>query len=1630
MFQTALTVGLLCLFFQLAAQNIDITWSGTRGQAKEPPRIKETSTPDGKKAVKAEPSAKGKWQGISGVLDQVYDLGQYSAIAFKFRQKIWGGRKMHVVLRIEPDQKANKNLFVYCNFQSGPGGKWQEHIIPFDPAAWKSSDKSAKPVFSSAAGISLYPFSALSDPGQYIEIGDVRLIPRSAASHKLPAAGYFYINRPSSGDPDSSVLTDGDPGRESQAVYREYSNDMSVVFDLGKQFYIDLIKLQAMAPGSHNFSVIRIFAGNQKDKFRAVGSISNHLSGGKEEHCKWEYRKPFVARYVKLEAVKPRPDFPVYLSEVSFSGRVPTAEERSKSLLESYDNGPEPGSRTDADTWLLSNQKLSCRIDRKTGMINGIFNNGRLLIEKLYHTVLIQTRQKDTLIDCMRDKVVKAVAGKQNITLEVTNLGLPGITLIKEYRLTADELFEKVTVKTAPGAKRYFLQLSSNCVLNRDFRKDGFYETWGDAHHLVREYAGDVTIPKNVCNMPVVSFENFSANLTLFHHLLRRNGLFEWLASTSEDTHRTAFTPNGYRLPLTAIVPADAPEQSVESRLDFAAGTLLNAYQRYRDLAEVRKFYSEIRRPFWLRDMKLHAATGWMGACEGGEEKIIGNYNRLLYPNGFITANAAKDLDSTWGEFPVSGRIFNRTGGYHTAEEIRASILKSRQICPFLKVSQYTWAWTSYDRSKAVRENPQWFVRHLRNGAVASWFPGNYRINYLRLMGNPAARNAIRDDLLKMQQYYQLDYWYLDGGHSGSFARDYDRMIQDDSRGWMTFYQDMRKGMQRVNPDAAVFFNVPGNPVGDFGFLESFQGAMTSSWRMGAAWMWKFKLFQYRDPLRYPCYIYWLPGLDGPLHNYLLGTGLLPAYNSRHFSARDIPFISARFEVRQLQLAEADVEPDWRRDRNTQLECMSQTQGNAGFVFIHQHGKNVSGKVAVNTVELGIRDSRKKVWMWFFRFRNGKNFIGKFGERDIAAQYRKNQFRPERAVVPEFLGSVPWQKRLSAEFQLGSGEAGLWMITQTPAAVWSINDLPSHFRLPSVPGVSIEGNHDRLTVVNEFEKIEIAVLVPEGKIIRTAAVNGKSQPVKLVRDHGVRFALISLTGRGRSSVEMKYEPAPRSNAAASFELAGNHLKLKSSGPVLWEISKDGASVWSGQGPDFALDLKGAVENGNYLLTAAGLDGSVIRQDPFSLSGAAVPSRVDKPFGHFKVINSVKKVNVVSRCGIPVTSVCTAWSDGVFDTRETFADPETLQLHCATVPQMKTGWSFGAAGLEIRSKRYLCLELQNKMKDNNGLFPGVHAVKYDDPQCLAGLILDFGTSAGYSFRSVASFGLQHEKRSSADPCWGRNAKPDSILVVNNMIREHKTDKEIIWLDLADYGAPVDWDGRLFINLAFGNIAPYRKFGVKILGTSDVLPAGKKTVVPTVISGTVKKKKFSVSQISGAPQWEKIPVLGLMHSIVPGKKIQFPVKVQAAFDEQHFYLRYSAAIRQGQQLTPGRSGNAWNGDAFEFYLQNPADPDRMFHCIVDCAGNFMVFDSDHLKRPGFADRRLASTPVKAAFDKKEKVWHAELTLPWSFFKTAAPQGKTLSFNAMCDRINAEGNLECFMLAPGTKYFAGDALRLEFK
>ena len=1612
---------LLCLssllFGESQPLDLKLAWSGYKGKALAAPAVTKAAGPDNLDAVHVEAVASGEWQGGTGILDAPVDFSKYAALEFHIRHNLTknnGGRHtMALILK-------GKNAQCNCSFVA-VSDDWCKVTVPIDSASFSASSGTGVNL-EGITEMRIYPFAALNSKGKFIEFTGMRLLPKQTGPKALAVMSYTHRFKPTSGE-NGHALTDGDTAKNVH--FRAYSDNPDIVFDLGARFALDTIEVSANAAPSHNFSELSIQTSYDNVSFVSAGVLKNTEEGTDERLVTYRFAasKPIVGRYVRICATRPRSDFPVNISEVAFKGHTPSEKEIALAAECNYDTGVPMPARTSADYFELKRGPLQLWISRKNGVVNGLFHNGKLLVERLTPQYTLQTRAQDTVINGMDDCVIDAKSDEKSVTLTIENPKLPGLAIRRTWALDGQTLWEKVALVNRSMKERVFLRMATNVILAQDFRKDGFYEMPGTAIAvgMVRMPASEVQMERGATNIPTIAFENGRTRQVVWHTRFRHNGRFTYMDVGTEEDNLQIFRPNGWMLTGATFVPADAPEQSFENRFSITDGGMLKAFGEYLDTPEAAAFRSQIKRPAWLRDVRSTISMGWDGNYRESSDRLMWNYVNAFSKRGVLVEPAMGDLDGYWGEWRTKGKIHSWYGGYHTPEELQEKVPRLRAFRDNIKLGYYTWFWSAFPWSAPVKNHPEWFVSKLRNGAAASWFPG-LNVNYLRFCGIPESRHEMEDQIENLVNFYDLDVWYVDGGKSGTYAKDWETMRIDDPHGQTDFYLETRERIRKNNDGRIIFFNHSENPIGDMGYLESFEGTLTNEWRRGAILMWKFKMYSWRDPLHHSVYIYWLPGVDGALHNYIAGIGAMPSYSSRDFKTADLPFISARYDIRQAELTEADVSPDWRLDAKEELELMALRQGNNGWLFIHPHetGKSVR-KISANSAALGMTDKSRPIYAWLYTIRNGKTFQSPFGDGQVAADYQKSGWSSERAVVPQFLGRFAWSERFSQSIAVEPKQAQVLMLSQVPAVIVSAEGEPCHYLLSSQPDIQITGGDGRFSVDSEIAA-EIGMILEDGQMPKRITVNGKAVASTLRTDRNLRLAVVKVE-KGKSEIAMETVNAqPVAATALDVSLSGRVLNVKvapENAPV--SLYFDGALLLSRVG-SFSLELPETVRDGEY----EAVSGNLNRK--WQMKGLGKPFKMKPLLVPLPIVENQRKLNV-KRNGFELLAAAEKFTDKA---STAVANANEMTLTAGTNRTIESHYNNASAAFELKAKRFVKINVSSKpfcYFNKYGYEPKRHSIR-PTPQNFGGLFIDYGTAAGYTARSAAGLGVQNEKRVGQRPdSWGKKTKPDHIYLLDTLFLSDKEDQRDYWLDLQELGAPDDWDGRIWLTAHTENLSADRSFIVTLLETTDKLPTGAKPQKTTAF-GVVSKKNFEFQKVKGTPDWTKITPLGTMTPLSPTMDF-FKTEVKAAWDDENVYLLCSATETPGRPLNSdgARLGKPWMGDGAEFFVELSNEPGMQLHGLVDVGGCQYAEIGTLAAKPGDKIAQLPTIPYKSVFKKTSFGWEMAFTVPWSAVGGRPKAGQLLGFNVMRNRLE-QGVYGHYSFAPSTRYFSGRQYQFEIK
>ena len=1606
-------------------------WKASAGQAPNAPDLKNAVIPNVGTAVVATVVAKGRYQGMEIILPEPVDLANVGAITFDFGQNAVPNRKGSGSIIIRYDNRNGlMGVFEFDKTQ------WSKVRVPIDLRTLKSLAKQSQPTTGKVSKISFSLFSVLDAPGEFIGVANLTFEPKQTASGLIKVNSYRHVAKPTWGDTTGKVLTDGKVEEADQARFRQYADNPDMIFDLGAMYLINKLDVAAVAIPGQNISDYSIYTSKNGKDFQLKGHVKNtDTSTEKKNYTISGKNLNIIGRYIRIKCERSRTDFPLHIAEVSFFGKIPTDAELAAAAQQSYELGPALPAVNNKNFLTVKSGNASVKICRTNGIAVEYTINGKRIAERIFSNYEFNDGSKKIFADSYNNKVKSLSVANNSVTLQMTNPALKDTLIFEKWSWVGSDLARTVKFEYS-GSKKYIAYSALNVVLPKDFRAPGVYETWGAGHELQHKFAGEVVFDFPADTGAVAIFENPQTATTLFAYRYLYNDRYLHIGSGTVTVagfgeKRTIFTANGFRMG-DGIWLFDKPgaKGSVTSHLTVTQGDLTAAFDKYLALDEVKRYRSSIKRPDWLKSWRLACGQGWDGFFAKNGQRYVEHMASLIR-EGYVVYGAG-DSDFAWGDFPTDSPVRNLFGGRLSPAELQERDNAIRRSVPNAKISQYTWLWSCSEKSNIYEKHPEWFISKDKKGNQLSFFPG-CGVNFYRLVGIKESADEIVSSITRFLDFYNQDIWYLDGGGSPATV-DWLNMRLDPPNAWDDVLYRVRTAMQKTNPQRAFFCNHPENPVADFGYLESFGGVLTTNWRDGASWMYKFKLWQRADKLVNPLYIYWLGGsVDKAFRQYAAGTGLGLTFGGSADKRLDAALISLWHQSRWAKLVNANIKPNWRYEPTETFELMPLTFGKSGWLFIKNHENKTAAKnVSLDIDKLGLTDKSRPVYNWCFTLIDHKDHKGLLGEKERESNYRQSRWASDFLLKNEYLGKTAYDQRQSRKFQLKSGELKLWYLTQTPAMVYSVDELRNQIWLDNTLGVCVNGDFDKsgdlaLQVESGRKSAEIAALIPENKYVKSVKVNGKAVKFNVAVDANTRLVLIPVA-KGKSNIAVTYAAAagsPRAVYRLNVTAAkpGNTMKLELA-PALASavlvIRNSGDMVWSKQTAAAEIKLPAGITGGKYTALAYDAAGNIIARNEFVLSGGK-PQIPRWYFAeHFPQVNNSGN----------------KWASSVTKGSGTaFADPAKRIAGVAAAAMPSTAWARLDAGFECKLQRYVKIRLTGNLWYYNiyGLRSGTRGlhVKWDNPATYLGMVFDFaGADGKYTKRVFAGTGRAQDRYVQTTPQWGANRVPDVITSVSSYaIGTAK--EETFWLDLYDLGAPADWTGKTWFGVCWSLVTPDRNFQAQILETGDQLPAGAKLNKIFNVRGgkSTELKKITLPVISGKvkidaepndPAWKKAVELNEFYQLNAAGMQAPPTRIKLMRDQTFLYILAELEEPRESGFYIDMNGKPWFTDGIELYIRNRDSETAFTQYIWSLTGKSHQ-EWVSKRGAGMPRKPIASADFKVSV--KGKKAYIEAAIPLKMYG----KGKNSSrFNIGRNRM-AGGNLSAYSLAGGREYLNFDVYEL---
>jgi hypothetical protein len=1082
---------------------------------------------------------------------------------------------------------------------------------------------------------------------------------------------------------------------------------------------------------------------------------------------------------------------------------------------EPYDPGPPlPDASSlggeDANYWYLSGAGLRAAVHKGTGMLGGLWQtvDGRRTVERVVEMYKLETRNEAIAADGYADRVQRLVRRTPpELMVQCAQGKLRGITIEKAYRLDARPGILAQTTRFVNQTTRpdVFVTLALRTVLAPDYRREAIYTGGSYLGPLVPANSIRERVLTDSQKQPWTSGitngrpswvlavnEALGCNVASYRYRVNGQYVLPWNSIWTEELLNLYHTPAGWEMGVCTLHLRPREDASAEVDYTLCRGGRLGFYGTYRSRPEVAAMYARVgRRPTWLRDLKMPIVDTVCRALALTEDGAL------------LRADSPFGL---WGDPLARGPDGELTA---RVERVRQLVARSQAASPRVKIGLYTWAWSAAERSPVVRRHPDWFVSRDRAGEVRNAYP--LAMSFLRCLSAPGCLEHSLTWYRSLVRTYAEDFQYLDNDGTGVQTVDWEHLRVDQDYDWQRLHEGVLAAARAHGPETATFFNNRVIPQGDISFAEYMPTEIQNTdWRRPADEMYPLKVFQKRDPERIVSLLYSRPETEPSYTNYCVGLGLLPWYGS----LAQLPFVNAAIETRRLELMDADLQPDWQRDRAISVEAYPLRLGPAACVsFIGHEDTPRETELAFDAARMGLVPGHPYS-AWLFDLKDSREHEGRLTESDQRRAYEGYNWADEVVVSGQFLDaaeSLP--KRYARRLVARPRRLRMLVLTHSPALVWSLNGRRTNFWLPEIRGVSVRpvrsSDDDRAEVTcrSSVEQAEVVFQVPRDRRVSTVSVDGAQVAWAPELAGGAWMARVGVA-RGTHRVRASYSPRMVASGLRSAGLeaperirAGDTLPVRvafaarhwsvADGALL-RVLRDGVLIASAAPqhlrPGFArfsLRVPGSARPGMYDL-AFDVPGRVERDVAARVEVVPGPWQPPALPGDEAGGGPVVRVWDVGKTtnGLEVLRAGTDTFDHRGGVQLADLDPISLRLRCGLRDDAESPWGYGFCGLELRGARKVTVDLRNTfaeiVRDGNEL-----GDRYLDS--FAGFLVDYHTAGGYTRRVALGLGVLNAARPVAAPNWGKAAQPDQCIAWSRTLLEK--DRDLLTVDVAEYAPPV-------------------------------------------------------------------------------------------------------------------------------------------------------------------------------------------------------------------------------------------------
>ncbi|MBN1445344.1 MAG: hypothetical protein JW957_04465, partial [Candidatus Omnitrophica bacterium] len=985
----------------------------------------------------------------------------------------------------------------------------------------------------------------------------------------------------------------------------------------------------------------------------------------------------------------------------------------------------------------------------------------------------------------------------------------------------------------------------------------------------------------------------------------------------------------------TSKIPAGGMT-SCEEHFQIFGGDWYDFYTKeYPSLAEVKKEMDRVPPvPEWMKEVIADASGDYKAIKRLAETTDSGYIMVLLCTWG------------SWADYYVNEGLVGYQGGFITGQELKEHIQSLQAISPRVKVGIYTWMASASYESRIFAKHPEWFRQKDKQGNPVYLFPG-VAPNYSSMIN----RKDCYDELLRQYDlifdYLNLDFIYIDEGRNHNAINWATGDVSRDDH-FYEFYLDVNKTAKKYGPEKVFFLNGRGNLYADVNYIEARGQLRAGYWRnfAGMGLGMEAMLKNLRPEARI-IPLFWTPPLARDYVNRTIALGWIPATQYVDEVAQR-PFITAAYEIGNLNTVKIDYSPDWKKDTATNLESypMRRATGEYLLSFINNEEKTKTFDIKINLNTLKL-DKNRNITVWGYRVANALEFKGQTSEKVSREIYRKTGWKMDLVAEPELLYLGKYTNDITLKIPLNPLELTVLEITDKSAGLYSVEGLPCNFYLAGQKGIKLTETASGVMIDSDIEEAEILLFVPKGKEAKNIKVDKRSADYELV------------------------------------DIAGNLL------PVL-KVNKG-----AGQMLEVALaDAEGNVPAGKVRKEQG--EKPAVKEEDLGLT----PKKVDR-------IPEAKEITPVNRTvkGVKVLNKAVHMGSTTLGEYQLKLKPFTatvdidnLVLEAGTTRKITENQGPAFAGIEMEGVKRIELRLANTYTGSFHLRgPRMHTHQYAKSHNeFAGFIVDYHTAGGYTKRVALGVGVMDPELNTNNPGYGKHSKPDALFNLGDIINESR--EKILTIDLTGY-APEGWDGKAWFSVGSDAVAADRRLTAEILNVNDKAKAASLTGTDpgAVRELFLKPKSMTVPKASPSPVidgvvdeeiWQSAVVIDQFFLVGGENWPKAKTRAVLLYDNDYLYAGFTCEENSRKVPITGK-GNIWDGDEVEILIDVNDDAGKTFHqIIVNAIGEKLELTEGGAFNGG--------TKVMATREEGRS-WTVEIAIPFKGLGLEAPKsGDKWRFN----------------------------------